>query len=123
MSAARTPCKTCPWRVAQHADEIPGFQLEMAEGLTGTTTGEFGAPMMACHQSDEGKHFVCAGWLARHGQGSVTVRMVLGGMLSEDQINGTLKGVTVEGLEPGKDWPEIHADYPEVLDKLREDCA
>lgn len=117
----RQPCKTCPWRVDAHADDIPGFRLELAERLLGTCTGEFGAPMMACHQSDQ-TMFVCAGWLARHGQDSIMVRMALAGVLPE-RDDFTLKGVTAEGCQPGPDWPALHTDYPEVLEKLREQVA
>lgn len=113
----RTPCKTCPWRVDAHVKDIPNFELELAERLTATTTGEYLAPMMACHQSEDTK-FVCAGWLARHGEDSLTVRMALVGALKP--ADGTLKGITPEGLHPGEDWPEIHDNYDEVLDKMRQ---
>lgn len=116
MTPVRQPCKTCPWRVDAHVRDIPGFRLEMAEGLIATTSGEFGAPIMACHQSDETK-FVCAGWLARHGADSLTARMVLANAIRP--ADGTSKGITPEGMEPGEDWPELHADYPEVLAKMR----
>lgn len=114
--SCRAPCKSCPWRVDAHVDDIPGFDLELAEALVNTTTGDLGAPMMACHQSEDVK-FVCAGWLARHGVDSITVRLALAGVLTP--LDGTLKGIEIDGLSPGEDWPELHNNYDEVLAKMR----
>ena len=106
------PCRTCPWRVDQHADEIPGFRLELAEELVNTTSDQFGAPMFACHQSTDGKQVVCRGWLTRYGQDSIAVRLKL--MRQE---------LAPEELEPGENWPQLHGTFTEVIEKLREDCA
>lgn len=120
MTPTRQPCKTCPWRIDAHVRDIPNFQLPLAEGLIHTTSGGFGAPIMACHQSDQ-TMFVCAGWLARHGADSVTARMVMAGALKP--ADGTAKGITPDGLEPSEGWPELHTDYPEVLEKMRRQVA
>lgn len=106
----RMPCKTCPWRVDQHADVIPGFVLELAENLVATTGDEFGAPIFACHQSRDGEEIVCAGWLAVYGYNSIAVRlMVMGGRLAP------------EALTAGPNWPELHQSFRELIEKLRED--
>lgn len=107
-TTVRQPCKTCPWRVDQGAEDIPNFSLEMAEALERTTHGEFGAPQMACHQSREGEEFVCAGWLAVHGYDSIAVRLQV--------ISGKLPA---EALRPGPDWPELHDSFAEMIEKLR----
>lgn len=101
-------CKTCPWRLDARASEIPNFNLDLAEGLVSTISGQYGAPIMACHQSKPEQEIPCAGWLAVHGWHSIAVRLKL--------IDGS---VTADALTPGEDWPEIHTDYPEVLEKLR----
>jgi hypothetical protein len=104
------PCKSCPFRVDQHAPDIPCFSLELAEGLVNTLSDKFGAPIMACHQSKDGTDTPCRGWLVRHGWDSIAIRLrMLRGMTAPDE------------LEIGDNWPELHADYHEVLDKLRSD--
>ncbi len=114
MTAVRKPCSSCPWRVDQDAAAIPNFSLELAENLAGTCPDdrgmgpEFGAAMFACHQSRDGAEVVCAGWLAVVGARHPAVRM------------GVIAGsVPVEALEPGKDWPELHGYFGEVIEKLR----
>jgi hypothetical protein len=106
--SVRQPCKSCPWRVEAVAGEIPHFSLELAERLEGTCNGQFGSPMMACHQSREGEEFVCAGWLAVYGADSIVVRLKL--------ISGAIQR---EALEPGDDWPELHSSFADMIEKLR----
>lgn len=105
----RKPCPSCPWRVDQGADVIPGFSLELAEGLRGTCSGEWGAPVMACHGSRPGEEFACAGWLVAHGRDSLVVRFMV--------IEGRLD---VEALDAGPGWPVLHEDFDDLIDKLRE---
>lgn len=107
-----TPCVSCPFRVERHAKDIPNFKLALAEALISSTTGELNAPVFACHLSRVGREIVCRGWLVRHGWDSIAVRLML--------ARGSLRP---EDLEVGADWPELHADYDEVLVKLRRDCA
>lgn len=105
----RQPCLSCPWRVDQDAQDIPNFSLDLAERLERTCHQDFGAPVFACHQSRKGKEFPCAGWLAVYGANSIAVRMmVIGGRIQPD------------ALQPGEDWPELHTDFEEVIEKLRE---
>ena len=106
----RPPCATCPWRVSQHADEIPGFRLDMAEELIGTTSDQLGAPVFACHQSRPAEEVVCVGWLWRYGPDNIAVRLRL--------MDGQMKP---EELEPDPSI-ELHKTFDQVITKLREDC-
>ncbi|KVN83440.1 hypothetical protein WJ68_16130 [Burkholderia ubonensis] len=114
MKAAARPCPSCPWRVDQGARDIPNFDLPLAEGLAATSPDargmgpDFGAPMFACHQSKIGSEIPCAGWLAKVGHRHPGVRLAV--------MQGKLDPET---LVPGADWPELHDNYIEVLDKLR----
>jgi hypothetical protein len=111
MTAIRGPCASCPWRVDAHGG-IPGFSMEMAEGLVTTTATGLGAPMFGCHQSVEGEEVVCVGWLARYGWDSIAVRFGLAdGRFTADQLNAA-------ELD---DWPETHETFAEVIEKLRAD--
>jgi hypothetical protein len=105
----RVPCRTCPWRVEQHADEIPGFVLDLAEGLVSTTSDQLGAPVFACHQSKNGREVVCTGWLWRYGWNSIAVRLA---MLRRE--------MTPDDLEPDPTI-ELHETYEQVIAKLRDD--
>jgi hypothetical protein len=108
--ACRTPCATCPWRVGQHADEIPNFRLDLAEGLVRTTETGLGAPVFACHQSKADQEVVCVGWLWRYGWDSIAIRLrLLNGAMSPDE------------LEPDPAI-ELHDTFDDVITKLREDC-
>lgn len=111
MADCRKPCPTCPWRVGQHADEIPNFRLDMAEELATTTSDQFGAPIFACHQSKRHQQVVCVGWLWRYGWDSIAVRLRL--------LNGQM---TPDELEPDPAI-ELHETFEQVIAKLRRDCA
>ncbi len=113
-NVCRKPCSSCPWRVDQDASAIPNFNLDLAESLASTCPDErgyspdFGSPQFACHQSRMGSEVVCAGWLATNGGAHVQVRMqVIAGQ------------IPVEALSPGEDWPPLHAEFAEVIEKLR----
>lgn len=108
VDAVTPPCPGCPWRVAQTPDVIPGYDLELAEGLVETTRTDLAAPQMACHHSRVGEEIVCRGWLVRHGWDSIAVRLRL--------MSGDL---SPSDLEPGADWPELHVDFAEMIAKLR----
>lgn len=107
------PCTSCPWRVDQSAQDIPGFSLEMARDLAATCPNErghgpsFGAAMFACHQSKIGGEMACAGWLATVGHSHPNVRLAV--------IQGR---VSPDALSPGDDWPALHENYGQVLQKL-----
>lgn len=109
--SARPPCPTCPWRVGQHADEIPNFRLALAERLDRTTETGIGAPIFACHQSRADQEVVCVGWLWRYGWDSIAVRLRL--------LNGQM---TPDELEPDPAI-ELHETFEQVIAKLRRDCA
>ncbi|WP_063802281.1 DUF6283 family protein [Burkholderia ubonensis] len=108
------PCPSCPWRKDSTARDIPNFSMELAEDLAKCSPNErnigpeLGAKMFACHQSKPGEEFACAGWLAVVGNCHPDVRLAV-----------FRKELDPAALTPGKDWPELHENYPEVLDKLR----
>ncbi|MEX3952717.1 DUF6283 family protein [Paraburkholderia sp. EG287B] len=114
MKTSGKPCASCPWRHTAGAEDIPNFDLALAEKLADTCPDDrgmgpdFGASMFACHQSREGEEFACAGWLAKVGHHHPAVRLAV--------VSGRLDSAA---LEPGVDWPELHDSYREVLDKLR----
>lgn len=105
------PCKTCPWRRDQDAQDIPNFRLELAECLIDTCPDERGmgpdgmAASFGCHQSQPGKEVPCAGWLHQVGLAHPGVRLGL--------LTGTY---TPEQVQPRDD---LHPNYQEVLEKLR----
>ncbi len=88
--------------------------MEMAEALVSTCPDrrgfgpDFGAPLFACHQSKVGSELHCAGWLAKVGHAHPTVRL----SVAQGRLNP-------ECLTPAPDWPQLHDDYGQVLDKLR----
>lgn len=114
LKSPAQPCPACPWRRDSVAADIPNFSLERAEGLAECSPDEhnigphFGANMFACHQSKEGAEFPCAGWLAVVGHCHPQVRIAI----RENRLNPA-------ALKPGKGWPALHSNYPEVLEKLR----
>lgn len=117
MSAPKPPhqpCPSCPWRLVQDAHDIPNFSLELAERLAATCPDhrgrgpDFGAPMFACPQSKVGAEVHCAGWLASVGHAHPAVRLGI--------VSGRLDAAR---LEPGPEWPALHDNYGEVLEKLR----
>ena len=64
-------CKSCPWRVGVVPEtDIPGYSRAKHCDLKQTIrTGMESLvasgpiPVMACHKSQEGREFACAGWL------------------------------------------------------------
>jgi len=114
MTVCRKPCPSCPWRIDQDAAAIPHFRLELAEALAATCPDsrgmgpDFGAAQFACHQSRPGEEIVCTGWLATQGAAHPGVR-----------LNVALGAAPVDALSPGEDWPPLHAEFSEVIAKLR----
>lgn len=114
LNAPRMPCPSCPWRKDATAQDIPNFDLDLAERLAATCPDEqgmgpdFGASLFACHQSREGRDRPCAGWLAKVGHCHPVVRLAV--------RNGDLDPST---LAPKPEWPALHDSYGEVLRKLR----
>lgn len=117
MATLKKPCASCPWRVDQDASDIPNFDIGKAENLAATCPDhrgmgpEYGAPIFSCHQSKDGAEFPCAGWLATVGHRHPGMRLAA--------MSGT---VPMEAFEPGAGWPELHDNYGDVIEKLRETC-
>lgn len=110
-ACVRQPCRSCPWRRDQDAQDIPNFRLDLAEALAATSPDDrgfgpdFGSAQFACHQSREGAEVVCAGWLAQVGSAHPAVRIQV--------MTGRLDPAA---LEPR---PELHDTFGEVIEKLR----
>lgn len=108
------PCPSCPWRLDQDARSIPNFSLDKAEALAATCPDErnmgpdHGAAMFACHQSRIGAEVHCAGWLATVGHRHPAVRL----SVMRDRLDPG-------HLQPGANWPALHENYGQVLEKLR----
>ena len=89
--------------------------MQKAENLKGTCPDErgygpdYGASLFACHKSKDGAEIACAGWLAVAGKCHPGVRIAV-----------TFGRLDPKVLEAGEDWPELHKDYGEVLEKLRD---
>ncbi|WP_430982009.1 DUF6283 family protein [Burkholderia stabilis] len=95
MKTSGKPCASCPWRRAAGAEDIPNFDLDLAEKLADTCPDhrgmgpDFGASMFACHQSRQGEEFACAGWLAKVGHRHPAVRLaVTSGRLDPTALAG-----------------------------------
>ena len=63
-------CRTCPWRVdCDPGADIPnGYSRDLHAALSGTIAKEGEVRLdeiraMACHYSEPGREFYCAGWL------------------------------------------------------------
>lgn len=108
------PCASCPWRLDSSSTDSPQFDMDFAEKLAATCPDhrgmgpEIGAGIFACHQSRVGAEFACAGWLSTVGHKHPQVRLAV------------FKGRLDPGaLEPGLDWPALHENYQQVMEKLR----
>lgn len=114
MNKCGKPCASCPWRRDALAADIPNFDLSLAEKLSATCPDSrgmgpnFGASVFACHQSKIGEEFACAGWLATVGNRHPGVRLAV-----------SMNRLDAAALKPGADWPALHENYEQVLEKLR----
>lgn len=114
LTTIAKPCPSCPWRVNQDATDIPNFDLDLAEGLARCCPDkrgmgpDFGASMFACHQSKDGAEIVWAGWMATVGHRHPGVRLAV-----------AMGRLDAAALRPGPRWPELHANYQNVIEKLR----
>lgn len=103
------PCPSCPWRVDQDGTDIPYFSMEQAEQLAETSTGDPNARLFACHLSPEHRPCVCASWAVQVGPAkSIRLRI----MIVFEQFD-------TRYLRRGRDWPQLHRDWVEVLTKLK----
>jgi hypothetical protein len=109
------PCLSCPWRRSSTVGgaDIPGFQLELMEGLANTVGADDAfRPIMACHYSEEGAEFPCVGYLAREGWSNLAVRVL--------SLQGRVDLPAIEDRCAGLDlWPDFHtmlAAYREAVE-------
>lgn len=105
------PCATCPFRVEQTAAVIPRYSHGKACNLMNTVgDGDGFRPIMACHGSTENNNRACNGYLARHGESNINVRLMvaMGRMASPRDVQDACEAAGIE----------LHANYPEVLAKL-----
>ncbi len=97
---------------------IPGFRLELAEGLVHTCPDEhdsgpdFGAHVFACHHSKPGEEILCRGWLAAVGMAHPSVRL----MVMRDQL-------ALETLKPDPSWAPLHRSFAELIAARRCTCT
>ena len=63
-------CRSCPWRVDCVPErDIPRYDRELHKSLRGLIVSELASlrpgrmRVMACHYSEPGEEFACAGWL------------------------------------------------------------
>jgi Family of unknown function (DUF6283) len=99
------PCGECPWRRDTPPGKFPACRYEALRETSGQPGAEvpLGAPMFACHMTQEGREVACAGWLAVCGIEHLGVRMaVLAGRLEP------------EDLRPGEGWPPLFQSYDEM---------
>ncbi|WP_413460658.1 DUF6283 family protein [Herbaspirillum huttiense] len=114
LSTLKRPCVACPWRKKSSAQDIPNFDMELAERLSDTCPDQQGmgpdpsSRLFACHQSKEGDELVCAGWLASVGDAHPLIRLAV----LQDRLSP-------ESLRPRKNWPSLHSTYDEMMEKLR----
>lgn len=97
------PCPNCPWVKTTPPGEFARERYEILRNTSPDSEGNhpgLGDPMFACHKSQEGKDYVCAGWLASVGHAHVGVR-----------LNVAFGHIDVCALEPKLGWPELFEDY------------
>lgn len=106
-----TPCTSCPFRIGNTADIIPGYDQCKADGLMNCVgEGDGFRPVMACHHSKEGADFACRGYLAQEGDSNIVVRL-LASTGSEPSPREVRDACAAAGIE-------LETDYPTVLRKL-----
>lgn len=84
MSLSNTkPCANCPWRKTSTLGgaDIKGFNIELMRKLTSTvpprgSDADGFYSIFACHHSEKGSDKACAGYIARHGQQNINVRIL-----------------------------------------------
>lgn len=111
---ADKPCPTCPWRKssAVGGGDIQGFEIEKMRNLTNTVPPKGSNQdgfytVMACHHSEPGKEYACAGYLARHGEQNIEVRL----LNAMGEINLQKVMDNCEGIELYDTFHEMLEDY------------
>lgn len=103
----KRPCAECPWRVDSPPDQFESCRFDALRATSGSAGSEahFGAPLFACHKTQEGRDAACAGWLAVAGYDNLGVRFAV--------VTGRLPA---ESLRLGDGWPELYGSYEEMAE-------
>lgn len=111
------PCASCPWRKssAVGGSDIPGFSIDMMRNLANTVPpkGEDSdgfRKVMACHGSSEDRQFPCAGYLHRHGNQNISVRL----LMARGEVDLRAVDEACQGIEMYPDFHAMLADYEEA---------
>jgi len=99
------PCGECPFRSDTPPGKFPACRYSALRATAGSPGHEapLGAPMFACHMTQEGKEVACAGWLAVCGIDHLGIRMAV--------LTSRLEPAD---LEPKPGWPPLFASYDEM---------
>jgi hypothetical protein len=111
---ADKPCPTCPWRKESKAGggDIRGFSIQQMRDLSSTvpdresdSDGFFS--IMACHHSEEGEEYACAGYIAVQGLENINVRL----LAAQGRIDLSKVLSNCEGLELYDSFYTMLDDY------------
>jgi hypothetical protein len=72
----RKPCKDCPWRKSTRLEDIPRITDDLRLSLYDEIKSDGSIKVMACHKSNEGEDFPCAGFMTQIGNDSIGVRLL-----------------------------------------------
>lgn len=102
---ARRPCTECPWRLDAEPGRFPACRYQALRTTVGRRGAEapIGAPVFACHKTQEGRDVACAGWLAVAGPDHLGIRLAV--------ATGRLPA---SALEPGPGWPDLYRTYDDM---------
>lgn len=109
---ASGPCSDCPWRADSDPAQFSPERWDQMIATAGAPGAEapIGAPLFACHQSNEAREQACAGWLAAAGHHHLGVRLA-----------AAQGRIPVEALTPDSYDIELYRSWDELLAaKLRD---
>lgn len=111
---SNTPCPTCPWRKSSTVGgaDIEGFEIEKMRNLVNTAPPKGSDQdgfysVMACHHSEPGKEYACAGYLAQHGEQNIAVRL----MVHMGHVDLLKVQKNCEGIDLYGNFHEMLADF------------
>lgn len=112
LPRAKRPCGECPFRRDVAPGKFPACRYDALRETAGQPGQEapLGAPLFACHLSQDGKERACAGWLAVAGYEHIGVRFAI--------ITGRLDPAA---LAPDDGWPALWDSYAEMAEHMAGD--